>query len=103
MRTPEEAQMVREYIKNGKGMTFKDYCENQHRQSPEMSLRDAHINQLEAELARYKEQAERIPDICPQKPCYFELSGENRDMDLVMSLARQKCLTICPKWGGGQG
>ena len=57
-------------------------------------------NETQTELDYYKQEATKIPNLCPQKPCYIELSSENRDMEFVMNIARKHCPTICPKWKG---
>jgi len=57
---------------------------------------------LKAELARYKQEAEKIPDICLQKPCYFDLMNDGeRDKEFVFAIAKQMCPQICPKWREG--
>jgi len=43
------------------------------------------INKLEAELAHYKQEAEKIPEICQYAPCEVGVCD----------------ITICPNWRGG--
>ncbi len=58
--------------------------------------------ELEIELDHYKQEAKKIPNICLQKPCYFDLMNDGeRDKEFVFAIAKQMCPQICPKWNGG--
>jgi len=62
-------------------------------------------SELEIELARYKQEVERIPEICRHRPCVFEVSecayrNHKNVWEWVLDW-RRKCPQICPKWRGG--
>ncbi len=67
-------------------------------------LRDE-IEKYQAELARYKQEAERILEICRHRPCIFEVNEYNyrnhKNVWKWVSDWRHKCPQICPKWRGG--
>ena len=43
-------------------------------------------------------EVKKIPQICPQKPCYFDMTAEGRDADFMQELVDGHCMRICPKW-----
>lgn len=46
-------------------------------------------------------ELDKIPEICSQKPCYFDLlktRDRDRDEEFVKSLAESKCPKVCPKY-----
>lgn len=47
------------------------------------------------------QETKKIPGICNQKPCYFDLLKEpaGRDVAFVKKLAEAKCPKVCPKYG----
>lgn len=49
---------------------------------------------------KIEEELNKIPEICSQKPCYFDLlkDSENRDKKLLKLLAEERCVKICPKY-----
>ena len=67
-------------------------------------LRDE-IEKYQAELARYKQEAIKIPKKCRHTPCVWEKNEyEYRNHPDVWEWVldwRRKCPQICPKWRGG--
>ena len=61
-----------------------------------------HIDRLIDEAAEAIEalqhEVKKIPQICPQKPCYFDMTAEGRDADFMQELVDGHCMRICPKW-----
>ena len=68
-----------------------------HQQSKYIDNINAERARLTEELARYKKEAEKIPQICTQ-PCYFDMSREGRDAEFMQKLIDDHCAQICPKW-----
>lgn len=46
-----------------------------------------------------EKELNKIPEICNQKPCYFELiKDSSRGIEYIKKLVEMRCSKICPKY-----
>lgn len=62
--------------------------------------RETCMSILIEQIEKQQQYAKKIPQICNQNPCYFDIikEPEGRDIGFVRKLAEKKCPEICPKF-----